>query len=143
MLCWLTLVSALCVSLLRAHECSLLQSKYCEPSPVVTTDNGLVQGFTKLTEGQNVSVFLGIPFAEPPIGSRRFWLPRGLREEVVWSSPCNVVVKYVSPTQQIGWPPSRKRGLSLSQRLHATQSNWSGNIVASDVLDIWWRIRRW
>lgn len=50
---------------------------------MVTTDNGLVQGFTKLTEGQNVSVFLGIPFAEPPIGSRRFGYPEAYAKR--WS----------------------------------------------------------
>lgn len=43
------------------------------PSPQVDTTSGSVQGFVSET-APNVAQFLGIPFAEKPVGPRR-WLP--------------------------------------------------------------------
>lgn len=37
-------------------------------SPVVVTTNGPVEGFTE----EGLSVFLGIPYAEPPVGDLRW-----------------------------------------------------------------------
>jgi para-nitrobenzyl esterase len=49
---------------------------------IVETTNGKIEGFEK----NNVSIFLGIPFASPPTGKQR-WLPpepvvpwRGVKE---------------------------------------------------------------
>lgn len=47
----------------------------CDVSPVLETANGLVQGFNRAVEGQSVSSFLAMPFAEPPVGKRRFQYP--------------------------------------------------------------------
>ena len=43
------------------------------PSLYINTTSGLVQGIVRATS-PNVAQFLGIPFAEQPIGARR-WLP--------------------------------------------------------------------
>ena len=41
----------------------------------IETKNGLVQGKLTTALNKNVSIFLGIPYAEPPIGSLRFKKP--------------------------------------------------------------------
>ena len=53
-----------------------------EDGPVVETEYGKVQGFrysVQELEGVSGSAYLGIPFAEPPVGSRRFRRPEPLR----------------------------------------------------------------
>jgi len=53
-----------------------------EEQPVVDTEHGRVQGFRySVAElgGVSGSAWLGIPFAEPPVGSRRFRRPEPLR----------------------------------------------------------------
>jgi carboxylesterase type B len=41
--------------------------------PVVTTSLGKIRGYIKTShDGRKFSAFEGIPFAKPPIGSRRF-----------------------------------------------------------------------
>ncbi|KAK6632499.1 hypothetical protein RUM43_013266 [Polyplax serrata] len=42
---------------------------------IVETTTGLVKGFSKTILGREVHVFLGIPFAKPPVGSLRFRRP--------------------------------------------------------------------
>lgn len=53
-----------------------------QDDPVVETENGRVQGYRYTVPelgGITGSAFLGIPFAEPPVGSRRFRRPERLR----------------------------------------------------------------
>jgi carboxylesterase type B len=41
--------------------------------PVVTTSLGKIRGYLKTShDGRKFSAFEGVPFAKPPIGSRRF-----------------------------------------------------------------------
>ncbi|KAI9270667.1 Carboxylesterase [Phascolomyces articulosus] len=42
--------------------------------PVVDTTSGRLQGFTN-TEHNNIHIFMGIPYAMPPVGERRFRPP--------------------------------------------------------------------
>lgn len=42
---------------------------------LVETTSGSVRGFTRDVDGSNVYTYLGIPFAEPPIGNLRFRRP--------------------------------------------------------------------
>jgi acetylcholinesterase len=44
-------------------------------SPVVQTSLGKVRGSTKTVLGKAVNLFLGIPYAKPPVGSLRFKKP--------------------------------------------------------------------
>ncbi|CAB3401147.1 unnamed protein product [Caenorhabditis bovis] len=58
------------ISLRHHHENSLV------PSKQVRTRNGLVEGFRlNIGDEKEVDIFLGIPFAKPPIGSLRFKNP--------------------------------------------------------------------
>ncbi|XP_070575138.1 neuroligin-4, X-linked-like [Ptychodera flava] len=43
--------------------------------PVLETLSGSVRGVTEETQGENISKFLGIPYAKPPVGRRRFRAP--------------------------------------------------------------------
>jgi len=57
-----------------------------DEDPIVDTEYGKVQGFRYSVPelgGVSGSAFLGIPFAEPPVGSRRFRRPEPLRRP--WS----------------------------------------------------------
>ena len=46
----------------------------------VKTSSGVVRGHTIQVGEQNVNQFLGIPFAEPPVGSLRFAKPKPLQK---------------------------------------------------------------
>jgi len=39
---------------------------------IVKTLNGDIEGFSDVIDGVTVDIFLGIPFAKPPIGDLRF-----------------------------------------------------------------------
>ena len=43
--------------------------------PIVKTSKGSVRGFGKTVNGEHISKFLGIPYAKPPTGMRRFERP--------------------------------------------------------------------
>jgi len=82
-------------------------------NPVVTTTTGKVEGFEK----DGLKVFLGIPFAAPPTGERR-WLPpqpvepwAGVKEtkSFVATAPQNIV----PPGPDSPFQPSPKLDLSL------------------------------
>lgn len=47
----------------------------CASSPVVHTKSGPIQGFDRMAEGTTVSTFWGLPFAEPPVRTKRFMYP--------------------------------------------------------------------
>lgn len=47
-----------------------------DDGPVVTTNLGIVKGFAvQTTEGTMANIFLGVPFAKPPVGDLRFEKP--------------------------------------------------------------------
>ena len=48
----------------------------------VRTTSGLVKGTTVEVFGQELNQFLGIPFAEPPVGDLRFAKPKPLRKPI-------------------------------------------------------------
>lgn len=49
--------------------------KLTKNDPVVKTQSGLIRGFKEEVFGVPVEIFLGIPYAEPPVGSLRFMRP--------------------------------------------------------------------
>ncbi|VDD92896.1 unnamed protein product [Enterobius vermicularis] len=61
-----------CISCLLLLSCCLISAEEL----VVTTKYGLVRGFPiQTTEGHRANIFLGIPYASPPVGERRFEKP--------------------------------------------------------------------
>ena len=42
------------------------------PLDTVDLRQGLLRGFVRVINGRNVYYFLGVPYAEPPTGDRRF-----------------------------------------------------------------------
>jgi hypothetical protein len=49
------------------------KSVHLLPNPLVRTDKGPVEGKRhRLKDGRLVDIFLGIPFAKPPVGPLRF-----------------------------------------------------------------------
>ena len=43
---------------------------------VITTANGRIQGYTEVVDGVTLDIYLGVPFAMPPVGDLRFKAPR-------------------------------------------------------------------
>ena len=52
----------------------------------VQTKSGPITGFTDTFDGKVINVFLGIPYAEPPIGKYRFNKPEPVTQ---WTEPLN------------------------------------------------------
>jgi len=76
---WLTL--ALALSAFQTADVAAARTDDGD-EPIVDTENGKVQGYRYSVPelgGITGSAFLGIPFAEPPVGSRRFRRPEQLR----------------------------------------------------------------
>ncbi|XP_022644402.1 acetylcholinesterase-1-like isoform X2 [Varroa jacobsoni] len=67
------------VKLHRKHTNNQIQD---ELNPEVVTNSGVVRGFRQTVIGRGIDTFLGIPFAEPPIGNKRFRRPSRVRR---WS----------------------------------------------------------
>ncbi|XP_033228892.1 uncharacterized protein LOC117180505 [Belonocnema kinseyi] len=68
--------------------------------PLVNVSEGILRGTTQLTrKGRNISAFLAIPYAQPPIGKLRFNKPlpatpwEGIRNATEDPSPCPQVAK--------------------------------------------------
>uniref|UniRef100_A0AC35G4M1 Carboxylesterase type B domain-containing protein n=1 Tax=Panagrolaimus sp. PS1159 TaxID=55785 RepID=A0AC35G4M1_9BILA len=59
-----------------------LQNIFCEDSdPIVETIYGSVEGFNyKMESGENAEIFLGLPFAAPPIENLRFEKPQEVQK---------------------------------------------------------------
>src|ERR1700712_1110591 len=64
----------------------VLSEELIENPISVQTKSGPINGFTETFEGKEVNVFLGIPYAEPPIGDHRFSKPDPVQE---WTQPLN------------------------------------------------------
>nr|AHG95983.1 acetylcholinesterase [Octopus vulgaris] len=65
--------------------------------PIIQTNKGKIKGSTVLIQGVEVDVFLGIPFARPPVGNLRFRHPQPARP---WSG-VKETKKYVSSCVQV------------------------------------------
>ncbi|XP_015791166.1 acetylcholinesterase-1-like [Tetranychus urticae] len=61
----------------------------CKTNPIVTTRFGQIKGTTGNYSDHKYEAFLGIPFAEPPLGHLRFQLPKPLNP--TWSTPYEAV----------------------------------------------------
>ncbi|CAN7999496.1 unnamed protein product [Ixodes hexagonus] len=87
-----------CVFILFAAMCSLGHTQGSGGDvPVVRTDSGLVAG-ERITVGDRpVDAFVGIPYAEPPVGDLRFEKPRPIAP---WNGTYNATTKPVPCWQQ-------------------------------------------
>ncbi|ROW05085.1 hypothetical protein VSDG_00587 [Cytospora chrysosperma] len=72
-------------AVLLAASGVLAGTKHGVPGPTVTIRNGTVIG--KYVETYNQDLFLGIPFAQPPVGNLRFNAPQSVNE--TWTTPLN------------------------------------------------------
>ncbi|KAL1418756.1 hypothetical protein MTO96_025785 [Rhipicephalus appendiculatus] len=70
-----------------------------EAQVVVHTACGSARGIVRSTTAGPALAFLGIPFAEPPLGERRFKKPT--RKKPLARNPeCNIAAAHVSPKSQ-------------------------------------------
>lgn len=69
---------------------------HSEEDVIITTNNGKIRGINLPVLGGKVSAFLGIPYAQPPIGSLRFKKPQYLSK---WSDIWNAT-KYANSCYQ-------------------------------------------
>ncbi len=72
-------VGASLLILLIAYGYNLYTNKK-EPSPIIATKLGKIQGITSTSrEGRQLYEFLGVPFAQPPVGQLRFESPQPVK----------------------------------------------------------------
>jgi len=60
----------------------------------VNTSSGLVQGNSLIVLNKTINQFLGIPFAEPPIGSLRFSKPQPLKKPLEVKISIRIIKKF-------------------------------------------------
>lgn len=87
--------------------------KQPEAPIVVSTNNGMLRGFQRTVGTNIVSIFLGIPYAQPPINKLRFRRPepvqswKGIRDATRFSSQCiqfkpnQTFTPWISTTEEI------------------------------------------
>ncbi|XP_065285420.1 acetylcholinesterase-1-like [Dermacentor albipictus] len=90
------------VSLLAACGCWTYANEvsYDANSPVVRISDGLVAGRREIVSDATVHTFLGIPYAQPPVGDLRFEKPRPPNP---WQGTYNAT-RSPSPCMQIDFP---------------------------------------
>ncbi|TKR94462.1 hypothetical protein L596_008738 [Steinernema carpocapsae] len=73
----------------------LLLGRATALAPIVNTGFGSVEGFQyELTNGKTADIFLGIPFAQPPVGDLRYEKPKiidkwsGVKQTKEFGNPC-------------------------------------------------------
>lgn len=71
-----SLLLSLVLSLNCVFELTCSQSN----GPIVKTDRGLIQGIKQSIDGVTINSYLGIPYALPPIGPRRYERPVEIRK---------------------------------------------------------------
>lgn len=79
-------------------------------TPVVQTDKGKVQGL----EESGIDAFLGIPYAAPPVGERRFRAPEPAD---AWTGVADAT-GYGAPCMQL-YTPSGPRTTDLTRQIQA------------------------
>lgn len=94
----LTLVS--CCSLCGASAASRVLDDAAGTAPIVRIHDGLVAGRRESLSGRQVDTFLGIPYAQPPLGDLRFEKPLPAKP---WNGTYEATTK-PSPCMQIDFP---------------------------------------
>jgi carboxylesterase type B len=63
----------------------------------VSVKNGIINGKTEIIDDKHVNVFLGIPYAEPPVHDLRFKKPMPIKK---WTQPIDAT-KWPNPCYQL------------------------------------------
>ena len=72
-------------------DCQILDTE------TVTIQQGVLRGGSKLLNGQRIFNFLGVPYAEPPVGNRRL---RPTSPHPGWTVCCHFSVTILIPTSK-------------------------------------------
>ncbi|KAK8766042.1 hypothetical protein V5799_007175 [Amblyomma americanum] len=98
-------------------------------SPLIRTDSGLVSGIREAVDGKDVDMYLGIPYAEPPVGLLRFskavpvkpW--NGTLEANKRPTPCPQTVHYQTDEVSFYYTKNSEDCLYLNVRKPAAECN--------------------
>ncbi|XP_070593865.1 acetylcholinesterase-like isoform X3 [Erythrolamprus reginae] len=87
--------------------CQLISGDVSENGTVVVTSSGSIKGMRVLTSSGAVNAYLGIPYAEPPVGSLRFQKPvphqpwSNALEATRFGKPCHQWTSFHYPYSKI------------------------------------------
>jgi hypothetical protein len=102
---------------------------------IVTTDRGPVRGVVTTT----LRMYLGIPYAAPPVGRLR-WRPPIVHER--WSTPLNATKfgDHCPQVTSVFWDSQCHRRLSLLECLHASRIRRGQDLahISDNGVDPWW-----
>jgi len=118
---------------------SMLRSQAAIDGPVVTISNGQLRGVIRRSGGAE---FLGIPFAQPPVGNLRWREPQavkswsGIRDASSFGAPCAQTV--LGDWNRHDAETSKEDCLFLN----VITPEWPAKKPLPDGLDTWWRQRR-
>ena len=51
---------------------SIFRKRSIEKSQIIDTDTGSLEGLKETYDGEKYDIYMGIPYAEPPVGNLRF-----------------------------------------------------------------------
>jgi hypothetical protein len=114
-------------TLANAAAVDNLASRHATNAPTVQLQNGSYYG--RFNPTYNQDEFLGMPYAQPPVGDLRFRVPRPLDES--WSEPKNAT-ECECPCQLSSGQRSRSRSGLCTRRIVADDRRWIS------VYWLWW-----
>ena len=113
------------------------------------TELGEVVGFRENVLGKDLDIFLGIPYAQPPINEKRFqkptmvdpgWTSSGHQPTFVLLTNCGHQLWPVCRGANVEPQHQHKWGLPIPQHLDPCRAEVWRRVKGCDGVDIWWQL---
>ena len=114
----------------------LSSQSYSVPEPEVTIEWGTIKGFEEEVLGKKINTFLGIPFAEPPLGELRYAKSIPLRDKAKYTYRADKWPKACIEITSVSRLPDKVRSdLTIVRSEDCLYLNiWSPNVIEANSL---------